>query len=510
MAIKKRLALYFSSDALSAVELEGAKIINHYHVPYDIFSKEEPQPSPTFTEEIRLTAVLQKTLRDQKIEAVDCLTSIANKDIILRSFFIPQMATQEIVGAVEFEVRKYIPFKVDELVYDFQVTKIREGEIRKLRILFVGMRKEILARYLYILEQSNLKAATLEPSPVSLLRILTQKKLVFSNHSCVVIEIDHEQGNIMILDKSVPQFIRDFKLLPTPNNITEGAGEAGEDSSFIRLLNEVRVSLDYYRRQFSHVVFDKIIFCSERDVKGWAENLEKELSIPVSYLKPQDVLNLGDGVDIGLLKAVGVGIKDFVNLPIAINLSGKNVIQETKEARALKQAKALHIKSIMRLALAATALVFLIYLFSSRQVWDLNTKLKNINQRNSKYMGKNSDELRGLIADFNKRISTYKEIKARRSVTPEFSAIGRLLPGGAWMDNLDMQYNEADNSISLSIKGSVYSEESENQINLVNKFLENLKNDAQFSRSFKSIELNFANQGSSGEFRITNFEINCR
>jgi len=132
MAIKKQLAVYFSEDALSLTELERAKIINYYHVPYDLFTKEDSKLSSNLTEEIKLTAVLQKALRDNKIEAVDCFTSIATKDIILRSFLIPYLNSIEVVGAVEFEVRKYIPFKIDELIYDFQTIKVKERSFIRL------------------------------------------------------------------------------------------------------------------------------------------------------------------------------------------------------------------------------------------------------------------------------------------------------------------------------------------------------------------------------------------
>lgn len=509
MAIKKHIALYFSSEALSLAELNRHNLLNHYHIPYDILTTEERDTTAVLTEEIRLTAVLQKTLRDNKIVTPECFASLPVKDIILRSFFIPQMASQEIVGAVEFEARKYIPFKLDELVYDFQATKVKEPGAKKLRILFVGIKKDILAKYFYILEQTNLKIASLEPSPISLLRILTQKKLIASNRSCAVIEVEQEQGNIIILDKGLPQFIRDFKLMPAATNITESPGE---DSSYVRLLNEVRVSLDYYRRQFPQGVFDKIIFCSERDVKGWAENLQKELNLPVAFLKPQDVLGLKEYVDIGLLKAVGAGIKDYVNMPITINLSQKRITSESKEAKPIKPflEASLSITSIIRWALGVAAGVFLVYIFSMRPVWDLKTRINKVSQVNSKYSNKTSEELRNLAAELNKKILALTQISTRKYVTAMFAVFAKELPSGAWINNFDLRYNAVDKSINLTLKGSVYSEEVGSQIDSVNRFLENLKNDAQFSQNFKSIELNFVNQSNAGEFPVTNFEIVCR
>ncbi len=507
MGIRKRLGLFFGAEALSLVEMDGQVLKSQYHVPYDIISQDEPMPSAVITEEVRLTAVLQKTLRERRIEIPDCFAAIPTKDIILRSFVIPQMNPQEVTGAVEFEARKYIPFKLDELIYDFQVTKVKEAGVKKLRILFVGIRKDILKKYLYALEQSNLKVGVLEPSPISLLRILTQKKIILSTHSCAVIEVEEEQGNIIILDKGLPLFIRDFKLTSSSSAL---AADKMEDSSFLRLLNEVRVSLDYYRRQFPQEAFDKIIFCSERDIKAWAENLQKELNIPVVYLKPQEVLGLKEYADIGLLKAVGAAIKDYVNLPVAINLSKKRVIQ-IKEKRGLKPGdiQALRINSIIRWALGTAAFVFFVYLFSMRQVWDLTKQMQQLNQVKSKHSSKKSQELEGLILDDYKKISTFQQIKAKKYLTPIYMDFARLLPEGVWITNLDIR-TEEDKSSSLSLKGSAYSKDTESQINLVNNYLDNLKTDPSFSQNFKKIDLNFANLAASGELSITNFEINCR
>ncbi|MDP2938955.1 MAG: pilus assembly protein PilM [Candidatus Omnitrophota bacterium] len=505
MAVKTRIGVYFSREALSLIEMEGAKMIRQHHVPYDIFSKEEPVSSVPLSDEIKLTAVLQKTLRDNKIEASGAFVSIPTKDIILRSFFIPQMSKEEIVSAVEFEARKYIPFKLDELVYDFQATNIKEVGIRKLRILFVGMRKEILMKYLYVLEQSQIRAITLEPSPISLLRVLTQRKLISSTKTSVVIEVDSDEGNIIILERGLPQFIRDFKLLTASNKLEESEG----DSSFIRLLNEVRVSLDYYRRQYPHGVFDKIIFCSERDIKSWSEDLQRELEVAVVYLKPQDVLGVSDNIDIGLLKAFGASLKDYVNLPVTINLSRK---WEVSAAKATKKAKVapVNIKSIIRWALAASAFVIITYLFNLKQVLDLNNQIKLTISTQSKFKQKKGEELKALIMDFNNKISTIKGIKSREYFTSKFVALSKLMPEGAWINNLDIQYNDETKGLNLLIKGSVYSEQPETHINIVNQFLNNLKSNYQFAKDFNNIELNSVNQSWVAEFRVTNFEINCR
>lgn len=508
MAIKRRIALYFGAEALCLVELGRQNIINQYHVPYDIISSQELESAPQITEEIRLTAVLQKTLRDYKITSLDCFVCLPTKDIILRSFFIPRMAEQEILGAVEFEARKYIPFKLDELAFDFQVSRVKEQGQSKLRILFVGIKRDILAKYLYILEHTNLRIASLEPSPISLLRVLTAKKFVHSNRSSsAVIEVEQEQGNIIILEKGLPQFIRDFKLTAPAASIIESAEQ---DSLFVRLLNEIRVSLDYYRRQFPQGNFDKIIFCSERDIKSWAENLQKELNIPVVFLRPQDVLGLKEYADIGLLKAVGAGFKDYVKLPITINLSQKK-LREAKEKKGISAVTpGINISAIIRWLIGASAVVFLVYLFSLRPVWDLSAQLKKISLTNAKYSGKTSADLQNLITELKGKISVISELKNRKFFTPSFTAFAKALPEGVWINNLEMQYNETEKNLNLTLKGMAYSQDISAQINLVNRFADNLKSDKQFSSSFKTIELNQVNQSNVGEYRVTNFEVNCR
>ena len=212
MATKKLLGINFGLDALDIVEIEKLKILSTYHVPY-IETKDKAEVTEV-ADEIRLAAVLQKTLRDKKIGTLDSIISVPSSEILLRSFSIPNLPKNEIKAVVDFEARKYIPIKLDELYFDYLLQKVKEKKVKKLRTHFIAVKKDVLKKFVYALEQSNLKVASIETSPFSLFRLLLYKKLLKANSNIAIIEVGRQEGNICIIGilTSIYRFIQWIRI----------------------------------------------------------------------------------------------------------------------------------------------------------------------------------------------------------------------------------------------------------------------------------------------------------
>src|SRR5882672_1488986 len=242
MAVNKQLGVFFGHNSLSLVETDNQDPGKYFSAPHNLFDNVDPTQGKIVPDDIKITAIIQKSLRDLKITSSDASLSLPTKDIIFRSFVIPWMMANEIDGVVEFEARKYIPFKLEELTYSYHPVTIAEKNVKRIRILFAAIRNDILEKYCGILEQSGLKISYVEPGVVSLIRVLVFKKLIPLDQRIAIVQTNDKEGKIIIVDHGLPHFVRDFQLQPAAASKPENDPELLK----ARLFNEVRISLDYY------------------------------------------------------------------------------------------------------------------------------------------------------------------------------------------------------------------------------------------------------------------------
>ena len=103
-------------------------------------------------------------MRDEGVETKELVATIPSKEVLLRSFLIPPLPKGEINTAVNFEARKFVPIKLEELYFDYLIQKTKLKGSKKLKTYFIGIKRDILKKFIYALEQSNLEILSMETS----------------------------------------------------------------------------------------------------------------------------------------------------------------------------------------------------------------------------------------------------------------------------------------------------------------------------------------------------------
>jgi len=508
MATKKKLlGVNFGQDSLDIVEIEKQKILSIHHAPY-LETKDKAEVTEV-ADEIRLAAILQKALRDRKIETVDSIVTVPSKEILLRYFSIPVLPKNEIKTAIDFEARKYVPIKLDDLYFDYLLQKTKEKGAKKLRTHFLAVKKEILKKFIYALEQTNLKTSTIETSPFSLFRVLLYKKLTKANSNLAIIEVGKQEGSICIIDRGFPELIRDFKFTSVSKDIYSQV----PDNLSYHLYNEVRLSFDYYRIQSQKENVSQIfLFTDEKDVQ-LKDNLNKEFNIPVIAINAKEILEAGENVTTGTLKAFGVAIRDFVSSPITIDLSKKREVLEAKEKIEVEVTEVpVSPQSVIKTGIIAACFVLLFYLFVDfSQISALNSKLKGLSQQRTEMKHKLGTldlvRLQNIKGEYEEQVQILKEAAEITYLTPLLNALPSLIPKGVWLTNISFSFDPVS---SFKLEGKAYFEDESKQINFVNRFFNNIKDNNDFRNSFNKIDLDFIKQQISGEFEVTEFGITGR
>jgi len=516
MTTKRSLGVYFGNNYLSIVETANKKLYHFFTFPHNLLEADQTQLQ-NIPDEVKLTAIIQKSLRDNKIDSTDVVLSLRTKDIILRSFFIPWMTNNEVKGVVEFEINRYIPFKLDELAYNYHTTTVTEEKTKRIRILFVAIRKDTLEKYCAVLEQSNLNVIAIEPEPLSLVRLLTFKKLIQLTQTTAIIHAENKEGAIIVVENGLPQFVREFRLgIPSVTNT--GLDYEGIKS---RLFNEIRISLDYYSRQHTQSKIDKILFLSSIPT-AVTENLGKDLGLASASLNAHLVLDIKEETPLGTLNAFGAGLRKAV--PFAANIDlVKSRLRESPEDFVVKP---LNRDRIMRVGAGCAAFLLIVFLISNFNVSSKKTKLSQLTQRQGAYEGLAVDDINLKREETIKKINSIKNITLKSDVAFFLKRIPDLLPKEAWLTSLAITFAEAGvvqnrnrkakegqraniPRVTITLEGYVYTEDTNEQINLVNGLPTNFRKDQNFFKFFQDAKV-ILRRETAQDFPVTFFQVSLK
>ncbi len=512
MITKRALGIYSGQNYISVAEVVNKKLTHYFNTPHS-FADFDPQ-GQNIPEEIKLTAVLQRSLRDKNIESTSVHMCVRTKDIILRSFFIPWMMPNEVKGVVEFEINRYIPFKLEELIYHYHSTIIKEDKTKRIRILFVAVRKDLLEKYCGLLEQANLKIVNIEPEPLSLVRLLLFKKLIQNNQITAIIQTDQKEGTITLVEGGIPQFVREFRLVVPTQTHLEGEREILKT----RLFNEIRISLDYYARQHTQNRVDKVLFLSTIPSPEIAEKLSQDLSIPTTATTPRAIIEGEEDVPLGMLNAFGVGLKDNIRSVVDIDL----LKARSREPATDTLKFTFDTTRISQVGAVCGSIILASFIFANYQTAAQQGKLSALSRRQGPYETLSIEELNQKKEETLKKIEAYKGIITKSNVAFFLKRIPELLPLGAWLTNLSINYPEQTSKpkispsqeptikVTILMDGYIYTPDINEQLSLANRLPAGFKSDQEFSRFFQEAKLLTVRKETVDDFTVTYFQISLK
>ncbi len=500
----RKLGIYVARDSISIVEVDDRRIVSQARVPLinaESIAKGQPSATATFSGGIQNTEAIEEALRSNKIKAKHLCLGLPAYDQFIRSFQMLMLSASEINLGIQFEVKKYIPFRTEDLAFDYQY-RINK-KTGKMDVLFVATTRNNLDNYFASLNEIGLTVSAVEPAGLSLLRILSLTKQLNINISFALVEVHGQEAEFTIIDKGFPCFSRELKLAL--------ASDADEASFRMRLTNEMRVSIDYYRRQFAGAQIDKVFFLSKNlaHQETLISGLSADLGLAVESVELSRDPEANSVQDLNMLKAYALALKDTVKINVRINLTtirhAKAIVAEgfSPEAKAI----AFNVNALKLPIAAALLIIGFAYLFPQIEYNKVSETLTQLQA-----------QLKGSIPSYlaNPTIETLKQekinysnnlvaldkvVKARSVMTPLLNALPRAISQGVWLESIDMV--EVNNRSSIRIKGAVYAEDEQATPEIVKSFYKKLKSNS----GLESLKLISVSQAQKGRYTVAIFEI---
>lgn len=461
MAKKQKVGLYLGARFVGVALKEGKK---------DVFlgsaeaSSFEDKEDDAVDENLHWQALIRKVLRQTHVEAKEVFLSLADRDFIVRPLELPMMSKAELESALIYGIEKDIPFKLGDLVWDYQYWRLPKE--KKVKISFLGVRKSSLSRVKNILQETGLAATAIEPACLSLARMLKSIKKNGPVRDFALLDLTSQEAYLTFFQNDLPVFNRYLDIKEK---------EGGLDvESFIEAVN---FSFLYFKREFKSCKLDKVFFLAfVSGLDKMAVSLREALSVEIEKVELKSLTSFSQP-SIESLKALGSASRG--DYPYRFNPSLKEVSKP-------KKIKAVAVKDIpwekKKIIFAVTVVVFIYLAAAAFFNYSLSQKREEAKRVEEAFL--EVDSLEGISwRDFDRIVESRRnEVEQLKKLKAEmvesfhlFELFGKkeIMPEAVWLDS--MRVSKRDGRLRFEINAYAYKDDAYQERVLIDSFVENVK-----------------------------------
>jgi Tfp pilus assembly PilM family ATPase len=454
---------------------------------------------------------IQTALERAGARARRAVVCVPAHDALLRSFVMPLLPKGEWSTAIQFEARRYIPFKTDELAWGFHVEE--QPSAKQMAVVFVGIQAGRAAQIRGWLSAAGVKGAVLEAPALSVSRLAGQAPRTPGNQfvGIVDVDLDADIAHLVIARGGVPHFARDVDLRPDQARPDAGpAAGAAElqavDARAEVLLNDLRLSLDFFTRENPQSVISHLMVFGEPAVLGpWVSWLATQLpySVAIGSL-PGELWKL-PGVGLDHAAALGLVLRELKPGSVKINLVSQRADQLGSRTRLAVLSRNLSPELLIPGLIRPAAMQLVAALLALGVLGWLEHRRVDAFQREAASIvasfpdvgwglaGRTEAELQPLQRKVEARLKFLRAlIRDRVSVTEKLDALAKTLPEGVWLEGVryqDRLEKTGRGQASLTIQGACLLAGSEDELRVISEFVRRVKQDERFFRGFATAQL---------------------
>ena len=485
---KKRVGIYLGLNSVGAVITEGKKILTVSK--YDLASVEEEARVENLSEEIGWQALINKILREIGSEEKDIYVSLADKDFIFRSLEMPIMNKKNIGPSLVYEIEKYIPFKISELMWDYSY--IAYPKEKRLNVSFVGIKENNIYKVQEMFAHLNLNPLVIEPSSLSLIKTLQSAKKFSQTKNFAILDISPSEVYLTFFYQNLPVF-NQYLAIP----------KKGDSFDIDKFVESVRFAFQYFKREFRYYELEKFIAISSSNEGGIASALQEELQINIDTVSPYDVISVPN-IDSETLKAYGAA---NVESPYKFRPLLKKTEEYIEEPTVAGEEPLKWLLFMILSGIGLTITVALLIFFGN-ETSVMEYKIEQADKaidRPVALKGLPWDKIEEMLITKESRLAKLKELSSVPSVAFSLSKISALRPKGLWFESADLDYR--DKKYSLSLVGYVFLGNASEENMAIDSFVSTIKNDDVMKENFSSVEIVSLERRAIGEYGVTYFVL---
>lgn len=302
-----------------------------------------------------LTAAIKQLYSQHKLPKQVRL-GIGNQRVIVRTLRLPLIEDpKEMEAAIRFQAQEHIPMPLDQAVLQHQVVggvPAEEGAAPQVDVVVVAARREMVASFLEPLRRAGLEPDGIDLSAFGMIRALAplvaatalsedgapapQESILYCNvgdvmnlavargRSCLFTRVSGIGMEAIVARLSTerglsPEHAEQWLLyagLEAPLEQIQGdpetvaAARRANEEGVAGLVDELRLSLDYYRALESAVPVSRVVLCgSGSAIRGLGAAMEAQVGLPISAPRPAALGGLDDVTAARLVLPMGLGLE---------------------------------------------------------------------------------------------------------------------------------------------------------------------------------------------------------
>ncbi|MCF7916426.1 MAG: pilus assembly protein PilM [Candidatus Omnitrophica bacterium] len=494
---KKKVGLYLGISSVGVAVKEGKNLL--YLNSADL-SSIEAKDSEILDENLHWQALIRKTFRQANVESKEVSLTLADRDFIIRSLELPLMNKKEIESSLIYEIEKYIPFKPEELVWDYQYSRIPKE--KKVNVSFIGIRKSSLEQTKKILSNIDFQVTTIEPACLSLARMLKSTKETKDSENFALLDLTLQEVYLTFFQNDLPVFNRYL-------NMKEKEGKLDLE----HFIEAVNFSFQYFRREFKGGKLDRIFIISNLpELDKLSDSLKETLSLDVKKVTPYELTSRQQS-SLESLKALGCVSRDDYPYKFKPVLRG---FEETKMAETpITGEIAWQWGLIGSVVAASVAVCFFVSLFFNNTLSLAQEEFKRKEKTLQLPAELQQVGWQNIETMIDKKQNKIQQLKQLKKEDIELSSFLRLLidenvmPDKMWLDSIRIS-KVSEKNYTIEIKGYVYRDNDYQERMGVNDFVANLKSEMPTNSLFEIVEVSSTDRKQIRDFGVTQFTISLR
>ncbi len=453
-----------------------------------------------------VVSAVRSVLSRLGISAPKAHVAVALESVVVRYFQMPAIPVHERRAAIAFEAKKYLPFKLEELVTDYQ-TIFRRSDPTLMRVMFFGIKRTALMAYDSLFQAASVTPLSLEPASIGLVRLVRQNGQISPGQVCVVLSVERDTATISVA--------RDDLLYLSRNVTILSAAEAAEWPSnelLDALVTETRVSVDYYRRRFlgEPTVGKVILFGKGIDPKRIAE-FSHTLEIPVEIGQPFRRIAGAKSAPEGLWAATGLALRGLQRRGGGINLLSPEQRAGTRD----------FLKLVLLEGITVLIVLGIWFGVSLTDLQGLQQQIASVRASAVLPAGVDPSSTNPQLKEMQDSLS--KQARFLKTVAPQEAPaskllyeISTLLPSEAWLnwtalvESLEPQEELGSHRRRIfQLQGSAFSGNRDAELEKINTFLAKLRENPFSKAIFSHFSLDSVQSGKFQSQNTTDFALTC-
>ncbi|MDD5070168.1 MAG: pilus assembly protein PilM [Candidatus Omnitrophica bacterium] len=515
--MKRKIGIYLGVNSIGGTVVVNKKVVET--ATFDLSSVEDEASVENLNDEVRWEALINKLLRQLGVDETEVNLSIADRDFVLRSFEMPLMRKKEIDASIVYEAEKFIPFKIDEIQWDYGF--YRSLKDKKVKISFVSMQEDRYQQFQKIFSHLGITPAVIEPSFLSVVRNLKSLKQVSQVKDFAVLDFTSLEAYITFFNNDLPVFNRYLAM------------SSVETVEIDKLVEAVRMSFQYFNREFGSADINKLFVLCSPAYGDFITALKEEVQVEVEFITPQEFLPQASPA-VEDVKALGVAGIDY--LPYKFKPVLKKAGAPVEEEEEIDHAPIKVVEFVplrWGLFFGIIFMTAMAYLFISLIMGNnVNNKLYDLKQAYSKLeiptkLAKyETDELRrvdskGVYSQYDwkdiekdfqgltKRIDILKgHLEGQKAVSGALEKVSTLRSDGLWFERFSLR-TESGKLVS-DIEGMVFLGDPFQEDLSLDAYIMKLENDPEIMKLFAKVDKEMVSSRNVRKYNVTSFKIKLR